>query len=91
MDRVSADVAYFRRVQGNFTANDNLDVTAADFDPYCVTAPTDSRLPSDVSGKQICGLYDISPTKFGLPPTTSSPSSTPWAVSRPRHQLVDAG
>ena len=31
-----------------------------------MTAPTDSRLPSDVSGKQICGLFDITPTKFGV-------------------------
>jgi Carboxypeptidase regulatory-like domain len=66
MARVSADVSYFRRAQGNFTANDNLDVTPSDFDPYCVTAPTDARLPSDVSGKQICGLFDITPTKFGV-------------------------
>jgi hypothetical protein len=29
-----------------------------------VTAPTDPRLPN--SGKQICGLYDVSAAKFGL-------------------------
>lgn len=66
MSRVSADVAYYRRVQGNFTANDNLDVTPGDFTEYCVTAPTDSRLPADVSGKPVCGLFDISPAKFGV-------------------------
>lgn len=66
MNRVSADVAYYRRVQGNFTTNDNLDVTPADFTQYCVTAPTDARLPADVSGKPVCGLFDLSPAKFGV-------------------------
>ena len=59
------DVAYFRRAQGNFTTTDNLDVTPADFQPYCVTAPADPRLPGG-GGQQICGLYDIVPTKFGV-------------------------
>ena len=65
MSRVSAEVSYFRRAQGHFTTTDNLDVAAGDFTPYCVTAPKDSRLPSG-GGQQICGLYDISATKFGL-------------------------
>jgi hypothetical protein len=63
--RLSVDVAYFRRAQGNFTVTDNLDVAPTDFEPYCVTAPRDSRLP-DGGGQQICGLYDIVPTKFGI-------------------------
>ena len=65
MSRVSVDVAYFRRAQGNFTTTDNLDVTSADFQPYCVTAPSDPRLPGG-GGQEICGLYDIVPTKFGV-------------------------
>ena len=63
--RVSAEVSYFRRAQGHFTTTDNLDVAPGDFTPYCVTAPKDSRLP-DGGGYQVCGLYDITPTKFGL-------------------------
>jgi hypothetical protein len=63
--RVSADVAYFRRAQGHFTTTDNLDVAPEDFQPYCVTAPMDPRLPNG-GGNQVCGLYDIVPTKFGL-------------------------
>ena len=63
--RVSAEVSYFRRAQGHFTTTDNLDVAPTDFSQYCVTAPTDSRLPNG-GGYQICGLYDITPTKFGL-------------------------
>jgi hypothetical protein len=61
--RVSANAAYIRRWYGNFTATDNLLRTPADYDPFCVTAPLDSRLPGG-GGTQICGLYDVTPTKF---------------------------
>jgi hypothetical protein len=63
MPRVSLDVAYFRRAQGNFTATDNRDIGPADYDQYCVTAPVDARLPN--SGQKICGLYDLNPSRFG--------------------------
>ena len=40
-------------------------MTAADFDQYCVTAPTDSRLPGG-GGYEVCGdLYNVSFEKFG--------------------------
>ena len=65
MPRVSAEMSYFRRAYGHFTTTDNLDVTPSDFTPYCVTAPTDPRLPGG-GGNQICGLYDISAAKFGV-------------------------
>jgi hypothetical protein len=42
----------------------NLAVTPADFDPYCVTAPKDPRLPGG-GGYQVCGFYNIKPEKFG--------------------------
>ena len=58
-------VGYYRAWYGNFTVTDNLAVTPADFDPFCITAPVDARLPGG-GGNQICGLYDISPTKFGV-------------------------
>jgi hypothetical protein len=63
--RVSAEISYFRRAYGHFTTTDNLDVTSADFTPYCVTAPSDPRLPGG-GGNQICELYDITATKFGV-------------------------
>jgi hypothetical protein len=47
---------YARAIFGNFLVTDNLNLTPADFDPYCVTLPVDSRLP--LSGQQVCGLYD---------------------------------
>jgi len=43
---------------------DNLAVTPADFETFCITAPIDSRLP-DGGGYQICGLADVVPAKFG--------------------------
>jgi len=62
---VAMGVGYYRTWYGNFTVTDNLAVTPADYSPYCITAPTDSRLPSDISGQQLCGFYDINPGKFG--------------------------
>ena len=46
MSRVSAELSYFRRAQGHFTTTDNLDVAPTDFQPYCVTAPTDPACPT---------------------------------------------
>jgi hypothetical protein len=65
MPALSVNVAYVRRAYGNFTAVDNLDVTPADYSPFCITAPADSRLP-DGGGSQICDLYDLNPNKRGL-------------------------
>ena len=45
------------------TVTDNLKVTPNDFDQYCITAPTDTRLPN--SGQQLCGLFDVRPSLFG--------------------------
>ena len=60
---VGLNVGYFRTWYGGFLTTDNLAVTPADFDPYCITAPTDARLA--MSGKPLCG-YDVKPAKFGL-------------------------
>ena len=61
---VAVNGGYFHREFGNFRATDNRAVTPADYDPFCVTAPTDSRLPNG-GGYEVCGLYDVSPAKFG--------------------------
>jgi Carboxypeptidase regulatory-like domain len=61
---MSVTAGYYRNWYGNFRVTDNLAVSAADFNSYCVTAPTDSRLPNG-GGYKVCDLYDISPAKFG--------------------------
>ena len=62
---IALNVGYFRTWYGNFSVTDNLAIMPADFSPYCVTAPTHPALPDAVSGRQICGLYDLNPAKFG--------------------------
>jgi hypothetical protein len=62
--KVSVNAAYFRRIYGNFTVTDNLPVAASDYNPFCITAPKDSRLPGG-GGQQICGLLDLNPSKLG--------------------------
>ena len=56
LPRVSAYAAYSRRTYGNLTATRNLNITNADFTPYCVPIPGDARLGK--SG-QLCGLNDV--------------------------------
>jgi hypothetical protein len=60
----SVDVSYHRRVGRNFLVRRNLAVTPSDFSPFCVTAPTDARLPGG-GGYEVCGLYNVAPEKFG--------------------------
>ena len=62
---MSLSGGYYRNWFGNFRVTDNLAVAPADYDQYCINAPKDSRLPGG-GGQQICGLYDVTPTKFGL-------------------------
>lgn len=58
------NVGYFRTWYRDFLATDNLAVTPADYDPYCITAPQDRRLPGG-GGTQFCGLFDLRPALFG--------------------------
>lgn len=62
---VALTVGFYRTTFGNFTVTRNTDVNPSDYSPYCITAPTDPRLPASVSGQPICGLYDINPNRFG--------------------------
>jgi hypothetical protein len=58
---VALNAGYFRTWYGNFLVTDNQATTPADYDPFCITVPSDQRLPGG-GGNQICGLYDIKPT-----------------------------
>jgi len=61
---VSLTAGYYRNWAGNFRVDDNVEVSASDFSPYCVTTPTDSRLPGG-GGGELCGLYDVNPSAYG--------------------------
>ena len=62
---LAASISYYRRWFGNFLLTDNMAVAPSDYDPFCIMAPVDSRLPGG-GGGAICGLYDINPAKLGL-------------------------
>ena len=76
---MSTEIGYFRRWYGNLGLGtptggsggvslvtlDDRTLSAADFDSFCITAPSDSRLPRG-GGYEVCGLYDLKPDRFGL-------------------------
>jgi hypothetical protein len=59
MPRVSLNIQYARRWYGNFRIFDDRAISAADFDRFTMTVPTDSRLPN--SGGSLTG-FDLKPT-----------------------------
>lgn len=62
---VAASAAYFRHWFGNAYATTNTVLKASDFNSFCLTAPSDTRLPGG-GNNQICGLYDaLPPPVFG--------------------------
>ncbi|MBM3779567.1 MAG: TonB-dependent receptor [Acidimicrobiia bacterium] len=71
---VSVMAGYYSTFYGNLSVTDNVAVTPADYDPYCITAPSDARLPGG-GAYQICGLYDVNPSKFGRISREVKPSS----------------
>ena len=64
LPRVSVDVGYFRRIWANFQVTDNLSYTAADYDFFSITVPSDPRLPSG-GGYTLGGLRNLKPASFG--------------------------
>jgi hypothetical protein len=54
---------YYRNVDSAQRVTRNSLVNASDFDQFCVTAPSDPRLPGG-GGYPICGLSNITPGKF---------------------------
>ena len=60
---MAVNAGYFRTSWYNQTATDALGVVPADFDPYCLTLPVDSRFPNG-GGNTLCGLYNVKPEKF---------------------------
>ncbi len=73
-DAVAVTAGYYRNWFGNQQVTDNTLIAPEDHSPFCVTAPSDSRLPGG-GGYQVCGLYDISLAKFGLQSSLVSQAS----------------
>ena len=61
---LSVSFGYNRNWTGGWVAADNILVETSDFDEFCVTAPVSPDLPGG-GGNEICGLYDVDPSKFG--------------------------
>jgi hypothetical protein len=62
---LAASAAFFRHWFGNAYSSTNTVLKASDYNSYCLTAPSDSRLPNG-GGNQICGLFDsLPPPVFG--------------------------
>ena len=64
---ISMDVQWTRHWYGNFFATQNRSTPASGYDSFCVTAPTDSRLPGG-GGNEICGFMDPGSAIFGVAP-----------------------
>ena len=58
----------------NLMVTDNLRITPADHDPYCITAPVNSQLPGG-GGNKLCGLYDVRNSLFGQVENLVRPAS----------------
>jgi hypothetical protein len=76
-NNISLGVGYFRTVWGGFSASQNTSLSAGlgDFNPYCVTAPADPRLPGG-GGYQLCDLYDVIQDKYAKTTTVVSRAPT---------------
>ena len=83
------DVSYYRTVYGNFIARQNTRVAATDFDPYCVTAPADARLPGG-GGNEVCGLFDVNPASYGSVQTLIT-SASEFGDQEEKFDGVDIG
>jgi len=87
LPRVGVTVGYFRRWYGNFyTANNRL-TTTADYTPFSIPIPADTRLPGG-GGGTVTGLYNLVPGKVGQEDLYSQLSSNFGEMSE-RWQGVD--
>jgi hypothetical protein len=59
MPRMSVEVQYARRLYGNFRVNDDLAVSATDYDRFSFTTPSDPRLPE--GGQVTLTAFDPTP------------------------------
>ena len=89
MPRVSVNVGYFRNWWGNWYTVDNRANALADWTPFSITAPVDSRLPGG-GGQTIDGLYDLVSTAVGKVDEWATNSKN-YAEQTENWQGVDVG
>jgi hypothetical protein len=64
LPRVSVNVGYFRNWWDNWYVVDNRSTSLADYTPFSIAAPVDSRLPNG-GGQTVSGLYNLVLSKVG--------------------------
>jgi hypothetical protein len=64
LPRLGVTVGYFRRWFGNFYTSNNRLTTTADYTPFSIPVPQDSRLPGG-GGGTVAGLYNLVPGRVG--------------------------
>ena len=75
---------YYYNTDSVKRVSDNILVTPEDYDLYCITAPTDSRLANG-GGYQICGLGAIKQSAFGKVDEMTVPTSDFGTDKRDNH------
>jgi len=88
LPRVSIEVGYNRRWLTNFTSTDNLSQAVSDFGTFSVTAPVDSRLPADASGRVLSGFYNANPNVASLVNQVQTLSSDYGTYSQDSHGIL---
>jgi hypothetical protein len=88
LPRVSLDIGYYGTWYGNPWVTDNRAWTAADFDKFSITAPSDPRLPGG-GGYTVAGLYNIKPEKFSVPADLYITSASKYGKATRRWDGVD--
>ena len=78
---LSLSFGYNRNWSNGWKVADNTLVESSDFDEFCFTAPSDSRLPGG-GGNEVCGNYDVDPAKFGQIQYEYSDSAKFGGISR---------
>jgi hypothetical protein len=71
---LALNASFYRRIYGNFIVDHNTATPATAYDPFCITAPSDPRLPGG-GGYPICGLLNLNPAYLGQIATLRSNSS----------------
>jgi hypothetical protein len=87
---VAANVGYFRRWYGNFSAVDNRALSAADFDFFNITAPANANLPGG-GGYLVTGIPNVKPDRFAVAPDNFVTFASNYGKQSEYWQGVDVG